>query len=82
MLTGLSFHFQNGALNDEGKVSMPMVSLTFADPITSAGLLTFLNVDQTMIPTIINSDGVLIDLNYFDDLMGGVASIGIIVEAL
>ena len=82
MLTGLSFHFQNGALNDEGKVSMPMVSLTFADPITSTGLLTVLNVDQTMIPTIINSDGVLIDLNYFDDLMGGVASIGIIVEAL
>jgi hypothetical protein len=82
MLTGLSFHFQNGALNDEGRISMPMVSLTFANPITSAGLLNILNVDQTMIPTIINSDGVLIDLNYFDDLMGGVTSIGIIVEAL
>jgi len=35
-----------------------------------------------VIPTIINSDGVLTNLDYFDELMGGINTIGFVVEAL
>lgn len=83
MLNGLSFHFQNGAFNNGGRVSLPVVRLTFSDPIDSASLIKiFLDVDPVVIPTIINSDGVLTDLNYFDDVMGGANAVGYIVEAL
>lgn len=81
-LEGLSFHFINGALNAEGRVSLPVVTLTFSEPIDSPSLIALLNIDPVLIPTIINSNGVLTDLNYFDDLMGGVQSLGYVVEAL
>ncbi len=82
ILEGLSFHFLDGALSKGGRVSMPVVKLSFAEPIDSTGVATLLNVDPVLIPTIINSDGVLTNLDYFDELMGGINTIGFVVEAL
>lgn len=65
-----------------GRVSIPVVTISFADPLDKAAIINVLGGDEATIPNIVNSDGILTDLSYLDDLLGGPDAVGYQVEVV
>ena len=81
-LNGLSFHFADSVFFGGGRVSIPVVTISFADPLDKAAIINVLGGDEATIPNIVNSDGILTDLSYLDDLLGGPDAVGYQVEVV
>ena len=81
-LNGLSFHFADSVFFGGGRVSIPVVTISFSDPLDKAAIINVLGGDEATIPNIVNSDGILTDLSYLDDLLGGPDAVGYQVEVV
>ena len=81
-LNGLSFHFADSVFFGGGRVSIPVVTISFADPLDKAAIINVLGGDEATIPNIVNSDGILTDLSYLYDLLGGPDAVGYQVEVV
>lgn len=56
------------------------MTINFADPLDRTVIVDALGGDEAAIANIVNSDGILTDLNYLDDLLGGPDAVGYQVE--
>ena len=81
-LNGLSLHFADSVFFGGSRVSIPVVTISFADPLDKAAIINVLGGDEATIPNIVNSDGILTDLSYLDDLLGGPDAVGYQVEVV
>ena len=73
-LEGLYLHFKDSSFFSDGRISMPLVNIKFAEGLTGDEFLKVFdeNVD---ISDVINVNGLLRDLSYLDDLLGGESSV-------
>ena len=74
-LEGLYLHFKDSSFFSDGRISMPLVNIKFAEGLTGDEFLKVFgeNVD---ISDVIDVNGLLRDLSYLDDLLGGDGSVG------
>ena len=75
-LIGLLLHFKDSTFFSGGRISMPIIKIGFAEEVSVDEFFEILNKDENNIGDVINPNGILIDYNYFDDLLGGDGSIG------
>ena len=73
-LEGLYLHFKDSSFFSDGRISMPLVNIKFAEGLTGDEFLKVFgeNVD---ISDVIDVNGLLRDLSYLDDLLGGEGSV-------
>ena len=81
-LNGLTLHFEDSIFFSGGRISIPVVKINFADPLDRDQIVEALGGDETAIANIVNSDGILTDLSYLDDLLGGPNAIGYQIEVV
>jgi VCBS repeat-containing protein len=79
-LTGLTFHFEDSVFFGGGRISIPVVTIDFSNPMTEAQIISALGGDEAVAATLVNSDGILTNLDYLDDLLGGPDAVGYQVE--
>ena len=72
-LSGISFHFQDSTFFSGARISMPIVSIEFADAVE---LDTLREMFSTSDAPVVNRQGLVIDLDYLDDILGGDDSVG------
>ena len=77
LVEGLSLHFKDSVLYDGGRKSVPVMVLKFSSPVTVEQLL---GGDETSRAKIIDDNGILLDLNLLEHLLGGANSFGHTVE--
>ena len=72
VLAGLYLHFSNSSFFSGGRISMPFINIKFAETVSKTDFLEIVKHDVS------NKfvGGILTDLDYFDDLLGGDGSIG------
>jgi len=81
-LNGLTLHFEDSVFFSGGRISIPVVTINFADPLDRDQIVEALGGDEAAIANIVNSDGILTDLSYLDDLLGGPDAIGYQIEVI
>ena len=72
-LGGVSFHFQDSTFFSGGRISMPIVSIKFADSLEIPEVEAIFS-DST--GPIVDRQGLLVDLDYLDDILGGDDAVG------
>ena len=72
-LSGISFHFQDSTFFSGGRISMPIVSIVFADAVSIDALKEMFSTSDA---PVVNRQGLVIDLDYLDDILGGDDSVG------
>ncbi|MDA7635088.1 cadherin domain-containing protein, partial [Alphaproteobacteria bacterium] len=77
-IEGLFFHFASSSFYSGGRASLPLMKISFADPIDEAGI-TGIFTDENGQPVdasqVLNKYLFITDLDYLDDFMGGADSI-------
>lgn len=81
-LPGLSFHFQDSVSFGGGRIAIPVVKIQFSETLDQQAIISALGGDKATALSSITLDGILTNLDYLDDLMGGEGSIGYIIDAL
>ncbi len=76
MLDGLLFHFSNADYFDGGRVSVPMVMLSFAEAMSKEEVIAVFGSDKSDVHANVNGNGILTNLDYLDDLLGGDDALG------
>ena len=76
MLDGLLFHFSNADYFDGGRVSVPMVMLSFAEAMSKDDVIAVFGSDKSDVHANVNGNGILTNLDYLDDLLGGEDALG------
>ena len=76
MLDGLLFHFSNADYFDGGRVSVPMVMLSFAEAMSKDEVIAVFGSDKSDVHANVNGNGILTNLDYLDDLLGGEDALG------
>ena len=73
-LEGLYLHFKDSTFFSNGRIAMPLVNIKFAEGLTGDEFLKIFdeNVDMS---DVIDVNGLLRDLSYLDDLLGGEGSV-------
>ena len=77
LVEGLSLHFKDSVLYDGGRKSVPVMVLKFSEAVKVEQLL---GGDEVSRAKIIDENGILLDLNVLEHLLGGVNSLGHTVE--
>ena len=72
-LSGISFHFQDSTFFSGARISMPIVSIEFADAVELDALREMFSTSDA---PVVNRQGLVIDLDYLDDILGGDDSVG------
>jgi hypothetical protein len=81
-IEGLFFHFSSSPHYHDGRVSLPLVQIQFAEPVNEAGILDIFKDDNNWpvhMTDILDDNLVLTDLDYLDDILGGENAIGYII---
>ena len=78
LVEGLSLHFKDSVLYDGGRKSVPVMTLKFS---VALELREILGGDEASRAKIIDENGILLDLNVLEHLLGGVDSFGYSVES-
>jgi hypothetical protein len=77
-IEGLFFHFASSSFYSGGRASLPLMKISFADPIDEAGI-TNIFTDENGQPVdasqVLNNYFFITNLDYLDDFMGGADSI-------
>ncbi|MDA7635090.1 cadherin domain-containing protein [Alphaproteobacteria bacterium] len=77
-IEGLFFHFASATFYSGGRASLPLMKISFADPIDEAGI-TNIFTDENGQPVdasqVLNNYFFITNLDYLDDFMGGADSI-------
>ena len=81
-LNGLTLQFEDSVFFSGGRISIPVVMINFADPLDRDQIVEALGGEEAAIANIVNSDGILTDLSYLDDLLGGPDAIGYQIEVI
>lgn len=81
-LTGISFHFHDSVSFGGGRVAIPIVTVHFSETLDQQAIINALGGDLSTALSSFNSDGILTNIDYLDDLMGGVGSIGFQIDTL
>ena len=76
MLDGLLFHFSNADYFDGGRVSVPMVMVSFAEAMSKDDVIAVFGSDKSDVHANVNGNGILTNLDYLDDLLGGDDALG------
>ena len=77
-IESLLFHFANASFYSGGRLSLPLMKISFADPIETAGIMDIFTDDageSVNASQVLNRYYFITDLNYLDDFMGGADSI-------
>ena len=72
-LSGISFLFEDSTFFSGGRISMPIVSIEFADAVALDELSEIVSTSDT---PVVNRQGLIVDLDYLDDFLGGDDSVG------
>ena len=78
-IEGLYFHFASASFFSGGRLSLPLMKISFADPIDAAGITALFTDDtgQLMdVGDVLNRYYFITDLDVLDDVLGGINSIG------
>jgi len=81
-LAGLSFHFKDSVSFGDGRIAIPVVKVQFSTALNQQEIIAALGGDMQTALSMVNSDGILNNLDYLDDLMGGDGSIGYQIDVL
>lgn len=81
-LVGVSFHFQDSVSFGGGRIAVPVVKVQFSVALDQQAIIAALGGDMQSVQTAMNSDGILTNLDYLDDLMGGEGSIGYQIDMI
>jgi len=81
-LVGVSFHFQDSESFGGGRIAVPVVKVQFSVALDQQAIIAALGGDMQSVQSAMNSDGILTNLDYLDDLMGGDGSIGYQIDVL
>lgn len=81
-LTGISFHFHDSVSFGGGRVAIPIVTVHFSETLDQQAIINALGGDLSTALSSFNSDGILTNIDFLDDLMGGVGSIGYQIDTL
>ena len=76
VLDGLLFHFSNADYFDGGRISVPMVMVSFSEAVSKADVIAIFGDDKSDVHANVNGNGILTNLDYLDDLLGGVDALG------
>ena len=79
-LEGLSFHFQDSVFFTGGRISMPIMKVAFAEPMGGAEIMDVITGEGASFSDVLFRNGMLKDLNYLDDFLGGADSLGFSVS--
>jgi len=77
-IESLLFHFANASFYSGGRLSLPLMKISFADPIETAGIMDIFTDDageSVNASQVLNRYFFITDLDYLDDFMGGADSI-------
>ena len=80
MVKGLLFLFQDGVFFSSGRVSMPVMTLDFTAPLSGADIGNVIHAGGSTATDVLAAGGILKDLHYLDDLLGGAGSLGFTVS--
>jgi hypothetical protein len=78
-IEGLFFHFASSTFYSGGRASLPLMKISFADPIDAAGITAIFTDDTGQmvdVGDVLNRYYFITDLDILDDLMGGINSVG------
>ncbi|MDA7634851.1 hypothetical protein N8755_02935 [Alphaproteobacteria bacterium] len=78
-IEGLFFHFASSTFYSGGRLSLPLMKISFADPIDAAGITNIFTDDTGQmvdVGDVLNRYYFITDLDILDDLMGGINSVG------
>jgi VCBS repeat-containing protein len=81
-LVGVSFHFQDSVSFGGGRIAVPVVKVQFSVALDQQAIIAALGGDMQSVQSAMNSDGILTNLDYLDDLMGGEGSIGYQIDMI
>ena len=73
-MDGISFHFKDSTFFSGGRISMPIVSIEFADPLSVDEVREAYSGRDKSTPLV--KQGLLSDFDYLDDFLGGDGAIG------
>ena len=73
-MDGISFHFKDSTFFSGGRISMPIVSIEFADPLSVDEVREAYSGRDKSTPLV--KQGLLSDFDYLDDFLGGPDSVG------
>jgi hypothetical protein len=78
-IEGLFFHFASASFYSGGRLSLPLMKISFADPIDEDGITALFTDDTGQsvdVGDVLNRYYFITDLDILDELMGGINSIG------
>ena len=75
-LEGIYLHFLDSTFFSGGRISMPFINIKFAEALDLDGIIKIFGTEMADIEGKFNPNGILMDLDYFDDLLGGDGFIG------
>ena len=75
-LEGIYLHFLDSTFFSGGRISMPFINIKFAEALNLKEIIEIFGTEMADIEGKFNPNGILMDLDYFDDLLGGDGSIG------
>ncbi|MGB2165629.1 MAG: precorrin-2 dehydrogenase/sirohydrochlorin ferrochelatase family protein [Candidatus Puniceispirillales bacterium] len=81
-MEGLYFHFAGSPHYHDGRVSLPLVQIQFAEPVNEACISDIFKDDNNrpvVLTDILDKNLVLTDLDYLDDILGGENAIDYII---
>ena len=73
-MDGISFHFKDSTFFSGGRISMPIVSIEFADPLSVDEVREAYSGRDKSTPLV--KQGLLSDFDYLDDFLGGDGAVG------
>ena len=73
-MDGISFHFKDSTFFSGGRISMPIVSIEFADPLSVDEVREVYSGRDKSTPLV--KQGLLSDFDYLDDFLGGDGAVG------
>ena len=73
-MDGISFHFKDSTFFSGGRISMPIVSIEFADPLSINEVREVYSGRDKSTPLV--KQGLLSDFDYLDDFLGGDGAVG------
>ena len=74
-VNGIYLHFSDSSFFSGGRISMPFINIKFAEALNLTGIMEVFGGPEG-IEGKFNGNSILMDLDYFDDLLGGEGSIG------
>ena len=75
-LEGIYLHFLDSTFFSGGRISMPFINIKFAEALNLKEIIEIFGTEMADIEGKFNPNGILMDLDYFDDLLGGDGFIG------